>query len=374
MESKSSIRSLYVHFPFCETRCHYCDFYALDQNRSTPEENDQFLNALYQEACQSAPLLSSPLDSIFFGGGTPSLTSASAMRKSLAPLHLPSRIDQNTEWTLEANPSSVSVESLKEYRAFGVNRLSLGTQALSKDLLSWLGRVHGRDTALLALQNAFDAGFKNVSVDLMCGIPQQSFEDLETALKTLTSFPINHLSCYLLALPLHHRLFKELPSDDVQLSHLLFIDQWMREHGFIHYEISNFSKAGQEAKHNLNYWQGGSYLGLGPSAHSFCSQSATRSKNVSSLRKYVDLLLNHQSAQEWKETLTEEQKQIERWMLSLRLNTGFPAAWLQSESLQKRGAQFLEQGLLEEHPSRARYLRLTPRGYALSDQVIRAFI
>ncbi len=367
------MRSLYVHFPFCEAKCHYCDFYSLGTERTRPTDAGTFESALAREAQLSAERLSPELDTIFFGGGTPSMTPVESMARALAPLELTRRVTSATEWTMEANPSSVTAESLRDYHSFGVNRISMGVQALRPDLLEKLGRVHSRDAAFRALDAIFEAGFTNVSVDLLCGVPGQSVEDVARAIAELTTYPITHLSCYLLTLAKHHRMYPDLPNEEIQLSHLLKIDELMRAHGFIHYEISNFARPGRQARHNLAYWKGQSYLGLGPSAHSFDAPAGKRWKNVSSLHKYGQLLETGESPIEWEETLTEQQKELERWMLALRLDEGFPKDWLDQRALASAHAQqFQKEGLLEPHPEQVNRLRLTARGFALSDQIIAA--
>ncbi len=368
----SRISSLYVHFPFCEAKCHYCDFYSIGQERTREGDAGRFESALRREVEHMAPRLTPELDTIFFGGGTPSMTPPDSMARALEPLWRHTRVTPATEWTIEANPSSIERERMKAYRAFGVNRVSMGVQSMREDLLTRLGRVHSRDAALRALDDVFSAGFDNVSVDLLCGVPGQSLENVEEAMKALTRFPITHLSCYLLTLPPHHRMAKELPDEDTQLAHLLLIDRVMQGHGFEHYEISNFARPGRRARHNLRYWEGRSYLGLGPSAHSFDETAASRWKNVSSLHKYAELLERDQPAVEWTETLTPEQRNLERWMLALRLSEGFPAEWLDNELRRARAAQMTAEGLLEAHPDHPERLRLTARGFALSDQVIAA--
>jgi oxygen-independent coproporphyrinogen-3 oxidase len=366
------IESLYVHFPFCETKCHYCDFYSLGKDRARPSDPDLFEKALNRECAQSAELLAPRLDTIFFGGGTPSMTSPESMMRALEPLNLSSRIDDQTEWTMEANPSSIHYEAMKLYRQMGINRVSMGVQSMREEHLTLLGRVHSRQAAIEALTQVFEAGFENVSVDLLCGVPNQTLEDLESGMEALTGFPITHLSCYLLTLPKHHRMYPQLPDEETQLSHLLFIDKKMREKGFDHYEISNFAKPGKQARHNLHYWKGQSYLGLGPSAHSFDASLGKRWKNVSSLHRYSDLLNQGKSVMEWSEALTEEQSHLEKWMLALRLSDGFPASWLTTDLQKARAASFEAEGLLENHPERSQFRRLTPRGFALSDQIIAA--
>ncbi len=371
------MRSLYVHFPFCESKCHYCDFYSIGAERTAESDPLLFEGALRQEAAQMAsrlgPSVAPKLESIFFGGGTPSMTPPDSMRRALEPLKLASRVGPETEWTMEANPSSVDQARLEAYRALGVNRISMGVQALRPDLLTALGRVHSRDAAFRALDAIFAAGFTNVSVDLLCGVPNQKVSDVELAMEELTAYPITHLSCYLLTLPKTHRMFKDLPNEDEQLEHLLAIDRFMTGKGFEHYEISNFAKPGKRARHNLAYWTGKSYLALGPSAHSFDSHTGERWKNFSSLHKYAAKLGKNESVIEWTETLTAEQREMEKWLLALRLDEGFPNAWLDSEPRRKKAILLRETGLLEFHPTRTENLRLTPRGFAVSDQIISAF-
>lgn len=364
-------RSLYVHFPFCETKCHYCDFYSLGAEKTRESDKTLFAEALNRELDLRAPQLAPRMDTIFFGGGTPSMTDPKIMEEILDPIWKRTSVAPQTEWTLEANPSSVSRERLSAYRAMGVNRISMGVQALKDDLLKVLGRVHSRNDALRSLANLFEAGFKRVSVDLLCGVPGQSIHDLNEAIQTLTSFPIDHLSCYILTLPPHHRMYQQLPTSEIQLEHYLFVNQTLSDLGFEQYEISNYSKPGAQARHNLSYWRGDSYLGLGPSAHSFDSVSGMRWKNYSSLHRYGAALQNQSLPTEWTETLTQEQKNLEKWMLALRLSEGFPKDWVASLHLRAKIQRFEEHGWVETHPTQRDRLRLTPRGMALSDGIIR---
>ncbi|CAM6054748.1 unnamed protein product [Sphagnum tenellum] len=366
------MKSLYIHFPFCEAKCHYCDFYSLGRERTRPGDPEKFESALRAEIKQSSHFLSSPVDTLFFGGGTPSMTSVDSMARCVEDLRKRIEVTSQTEWTMEANPSSIDLESLKSYRMLGVNRISMGVQAMRPDLLTLLGRVHSREAVFEALENVFQAGLTNVSVDLLCGVPGQSTEDLKEALKLLTDFPITHLSCYLLTLPAHHQMYRRLPGEETQLEHLLLIHDWMTQKGFEHYEISNFAKPGKQARHNLHYWQGSSYLGLGPSAHSYRAETQERWKNVSSLHKYSKLLETGESPIEWTEKLTPRQLELEKWMLSLRLNEGFPTDWLASAYQRAQASSLQTLGLLEVHPRQRDRLRLTPKGFALSDQVIQA--
>ncbi|MBI3535705.1 MAG: radical SAM family heme chaperone HemW [Deltaproteobacteria bacterium] len=354
--------SLYIHFPFCESKCHYCDFYSLGKNKTKSENIMLFEKALNKECQIYHEKLAHPLKTIFFGGGTPSLTPPENMHKILAPLKLSEKTTPSTEWTIEANPSSINLEKLKGYKALGVNRISMGIQSLNQKHLKLLGRVHDRKQALNALTSIFKAGFKNVSVDLLCGVPTQTLQDLEHHLTELLTFPITHLSCYLLTLFKSNVLYPQLPNEETQLKHFLFVDQWLSAHGFEHYEISNYAKPGYRAKHNLNYWKGGSYLGLGPSAHSYCKDQEKRSKNTSLLNTYIKTLLENKKLPiEWEEILTPEQKELERWMLTLRLSDGFPTSWIKNQKQKEWLKKYQKEHIIEDaHVPCSKHFRLTP--------------
>lgn len=366
---------LYFHFPFCEARCHYCDFYALAKDRTNPEQVGQFERCLRREVELRSQEIAPTIQTIFFGGGTPSMTSPGAIRTILRPLFEVSHLADDAEWTMECNPSSITPEKLGLLRALGVNRLSFGVQSTQPELLHRLGRVHDREAAFRALEMAFILGFENISVDLMCGIPGQTLDEVRTSIEELTKYPITHLSCYLLTLPPHHPMAKDLPSEDVQLEHLLLIDAELRKRGFEHYEISNFARIGERpgqyrARHNLAYWKRKSYLGFGPSAHSYDAVHQHRWKNFSSLHRYAEFLEKDLFPVEWRESLTADQTRLEEWLLALRLEEGFPQTWITTDNQRSLIRSLMSAGKLEVHPEiRANY-RLTPLGLALSDKII----
>ena len=300
------------------------------------------------------------------------MTEPESQRRIFNELFKYARLAPGYEWTMEANPSSIELDQFRAYREIGINRISMGVQSLRNDHLLKLGRVHNEGAAIRALETVFKAGFDNVSTDLLCGVPGQTTDDLRAHLETLSSFPLTHLSIYLLTLTKTHSMYKDLPDEEEQLKHLLFIDEFMRKKGFEHYEISNFAKPGKQARHNLMYWTGGSYLAFGPSAHSFSGNTSERFKNFSSLHRYADELLKKNSLPvEWMETLTAEQKELEKWMLAIRLDRGFPRMWLMRESQRKKAETLLREGYLEPHPERSDYLRATARGFSMSDTLIR---
>jgi oxygen-independent coproporphyrinogen-3 oxidase len=372
--SFTGMSSLYFHFPFCETKCHYCDFYSLGLEKTKEGDASTFERAIIREVelQGEAGLIPDEIETIFLGGGTPSMTPPESMERIFSTLFKYTHLAKNAEWTMEANPSSIELEQFKRYKAIGINRVSMGVQSLRNDHLAQLGRVHNESAALKALDAVFSAGITNVSTDLLCGVPGQTVEDLRSHLEQLTQFPLNHLSIYLLTLTKTHKMYQDLPNEDEQLKHLLFIDSFMREQGFEHYEISNFARPGFRAKHNLVYWQGGSYLSFGPSAHSYNAEKRTRFKNVSSLHKYGELLLQDSKVpMEWEESLNDEQLELEKWMLAVRLADGFPKSWLTNSNQRTRAEVLVREGFLEAHPSTTENFRATPKGFAMSDAVIR---
>jgi len=369
VEVDASVKSLYIHCPFCRSKCHYCDFYSQETDKFGSAEVERFKYAMRLEIEKIAGLLAFSLRTIYVGGGTPSLFSAKDFEYILDPIK--QKIGSSTEFTVEVNPSSINRQKLFDYKAIGINRISIGIQSFNPGILTWLGRIHGREEALNALNDVFAESYENVSADLIAGIPNQTEEQLEEDLALLCSFPIKHISCYLLTLAENSRYYSCLPNDEDQLSHYLKIDEYLRNRNFRHYEVSNFCLPGFEARHNTNYWLGGSYLAVGPSAHSFDAKVGKRWKNVSSIEEYCKRLLTEQSPTEWEETLTEQQKEIERWMLLLRLDQGVPAEWIDSEHRKKLVADYVEQGLME-YLQRARTYRLTARGMAILDHVVSA--
>ena len=232
--------------------------------------------------------------------------------------------------------------------------------------------MHNEGEALAALDAVFQAGFTNVSTDLLCGVPGQTVADLENHLLKLMRFPITHLSIYLLTLLPRHSMYKELPNEEEQLKHLLFIDEFMKSRGFTHYEISNFCKPGFQARHNMAYWTHESYLSFGPSAHSYSKPNSIRFKNFSSLHKYAECLIQEKKLPvEWTESLSENDQELEKWLLAIRLDRGFPRDWIQSSNKHEKLKVLIEKGYLETHPEFPDRLRATPRGFAISDALVR---
>ena len=267
--------SLYVHIPYCVSKCPYCDF----NSHVVPEiPETSYTEALVQELNHYAQVDNwhgRTVRTIFFGGGTPSTFLPSSIERILDCAHGLFSIDSDCEITLEANPGTVDRENFAGYRAAGVNRISVGVQSFQSHLLKFLGRVHSAGEAVKALQVIGDAGFKNFSLDLIYANPGQTLQDLEKDLDTAISFQSPHLSAYNLTIeegtPFHHEYHSgriRLLSEDVEIAMAELIERRLNDAGLKRYEISNYARPGFHSRHNVNYWQGGDYLGIGAGAHS----------------------------------------------------------------------------------------------------------
>ena len=306
------MRGLYVHVPFCVKKCSYCDFY------SVPAQNglvDLYIQALMVE-CHSYLGLS--FDTLYVGGGTPSLLGADNLIRLIDGLHHAFDLSDLVEATVEVNPESATVRLLEAAKASGINRISVGVQSLSQQELEKVGRVHTAVQAIEVVGRAKKLGFRTVSADLMIGLPGQKWEMLRASLEALISLGIDHLSLYCLSLehgtPLALDPPADLPSDDMQADLFDRASQFLDRHAFVHYEISNFALGGHECLHNLNYWRGGEYLGLGPAAASHLG--GRRFRNRSDLHAYFDTPAHFV---EDVEELKIKDKAAEEAMLRLRL-------------------------------------------------------
>lgn len=280
---------IYIHIPFCRQKCHYCNFFSVVSKRHLPE----VAAAIVREAeLQRDYLKGAVVESVYFGGGTPSLLSPeflSAIMEAVARTHT---LSGDAEITLEANPDDVNRESLKSWKRLGINRLSMGVQSFDDEDLHYLNRVHSGGKALECIGLSQEAGFGNLTIDLIYGFPTLSDEKWERNLKTVIRMGIPHLSAYALtvepatALDVLIRRGKLAPVDEVQaVRHFGMLAQTMEAAGYLHYEISNLCTPGNFARHNTAYWKGVPYLGLGPSAHSF--NGSSRQWNVSDIKGYL---------------------------------------------------------------------------------------
>ncbi|MFZ1978903.1 MAG: radical SAM family heme chaperone HemW, partial [Bacteroidota bacterium] len=322
---------LYIHIPFCEHKCIYCDFYSLAPAvTSEPDQSqdtliDRFLASLGREIDLQGKKFRSAetYQTVFFGGGTPSLLTPAAIGKILQKLSAKFSIQPNAEITLETNPGTVNVQKLKNFRNTGINRLSVGVQSFLNDDLRFLTRIHSSETARSCIRDAFEAGFEDVSIDLIFSLPRQTIERWQYNLEQAVALHPTHLSCYSLIVEPNTPLFsmvqnKQLipldPETDAGLYQTTI--EFLSAHGYRQYEVSNFAKPGFESRHNMNYWNHTPYLGFGPSAHSYGDQK--RWWNISNLGSYNELLEHGQLPLAGSEELTQRQLHEETIFLGLR--------------------------------------------------------
>jgi len=319
--------SLYIHIPWCVRKCPYCDFNSHESRNGIPE--DLYVDALLKDLNEQLPRIwGRRLVSIFFGGGTPSLFSAQAIDKILTGVNTLMNIGPDIEITLEANPGTVDESRFIGFRQAGVNRLSLGIQSLQDEKLQRLGRIHHRDHALRAIDAAQKAGFDNMNLDLMHGLPGQSIADALHDLKDALAWNTPHLSWYQLTIEPNTVFYSKpprLPEDETLWDIQEEGKKIIAEQGLEQYEVSAYAKSGKECVHNLNYWEFGDYLGIGAGAHSKITdvdkQVITRHWQMRTPKDYLD----ESKAFVAKETILSEQDVIFEFMLNaLRLTNGVP--------------------------------------------------
>lgn len=311
-----------MHLPYCERKCRYCDFYSQTQFSGLPV----FLESLTKEINLKGqqPLFNSAqYDSVFIGGGTPSLLPPIDLQNLFDNLHKTFFIKNSAEITIECNPNSVSLEQLVQYKETGINRISFGVQSFDDSELQFLGRIHNANEAVKACELANKTDFDNISIDLIWGIPGQSPESWLKTLNTAIELGVKHISAYCLIYEENTPMYQDWKSgkilrmdEDAEAELYDILCKVMSDNGFEHYEISNFAKPGYKCLHNLMYWKGGDYLGFGPSAHSFVE--GKRSWNYSDLNKYIELLKKDELPVEAEETLTDTQILNEMIMLGFR--------------------------------------------------------
>ncbi len=368
---------IYVHIPFCRSKCEYCDFYSIGGSRDKRLVDD-YLQALNVHFKETGPRAADyVVDTVYFGGGTPSYFGADGLRRIFAEIQHRFRVDKDAEITFEANPDSVTVPLLKKLRAEGFNRMSLGVQSDDDAMLKRLGRPHNYEQARAAVQLARSYGFDNISLDLMYGLPGQTFEQWDQTLRHVLRLRPEHMSCYGLKVergtPLWtYRESADLPTDDVQADMYLAAVRILNEAGYEQYEISNFARPGFESRHNLKYWLGEEYVGFGPAAASdFAGKRYTYRPD---LGIYIRGLLSQDvSILSECETIPPRERAGEYVMLRLRTSRGIsPEEYEKSylmpfEPLLNVIRPMAESGYFLFQGGR---WRLTPEGFLLSNQII----
>ena len=315
---------IYIHVPFCRSKCQYCDFYSL----STKDDKlmDGYLNAICAHIKEAGALAPNyKVDTIYFGGGTPSFFGAEGMATILTYIRRSFDVDNNAEITFECNPDSVSDKLLHRLKAEGFNRVSLGIQTDNDDVLKKLGRPHTYGQAVAAFHRIRKAGFRNISVDLMYGLPGQTLREWQDTLEHVLTLNPEHISCYGLKVeegtPLYEvRNFANLPDDDAQADMYLAGIEILKSHGFRQYEISNFARKGLYSRHNMKYWTGGEYIGFGPSASSdFAGKRYTICRSV---QDYITGIKKKGQIIEEVQEIPPRERAGEYLMLRLRTTTG----------------------------------------------------
>lgn len=374
---------LYIHVPFCLKKCAYCDFYSIPVS---PTLADTYAEALLAEVRKISPKSCQPeiIETIYFGGGTPSLLPPAQVGRILEEAAKLFPLAGDCEITLEANPGTVNFENLKGFLDAGINRLSLGAQAFDDQELTLLGRLHQRREIMEAVTALRRAGFENFGLDLIFGIPGQTRESWKESLRQALALSPSHLSCYLLqmdeSVPLA-RLIAEGSlnglSEDEEADLYDVTMETLTENDFSHYEIANFALPGCECRHNLNYWNQGEYLGLGPGAVSFID--GRRYRNAPDVRAYIRSLSegNFPPGEEL-ENMGERELAAEALMLSLRMTAGVDVEKFEErygvsvfERFGEAITKGLEDGLLEYQKP---ILKLARRGFFLSNSVFREII
>ncbi len=378
--------SLYVHIPYCLVKCPYCDFNAYG-GRSWPEE--RYLDALcaeLQSAAEQPVWRDKRIETIYFGGGTPALFAPASIDRFLKLVSTLCRLAPELEMTLEADPASVTKETLSEFRAVGVNRLSLGVQSFQANLLKTLGRLHTQEDALQAMSWAREAGFSNLNIDIMFAVPGQTTALLAADLSRAFSCVPEHISIYNLTYEEHTPFFSQRQkgqlqpvTEDTEVSMYGQIQSACRAHDYQHYEISNFARPGFSSQHNTRYWTGQSYLGIGAGAHSFAHEQdwGMRWSNARTPKTYMDKALSYESTHSFEETLTRDQAIGEFLFLNLRQLNGFdPNAFTERFGMNlletfPQVTDFITEGLLQEEAGR---LKLTAEGLLVADTIFATFV
>ena len=364
------IRHLYVHIPFCLKICPYCSFYkeASDKNKT-----QRFLNALLAELDEHSARHPLQPQTIFFGGGTPSALSTPQLEYLLAGMRERLDLSVLTEWTLEMNPATVSLEKARTLRALGVNRISMGVQSWDAALLAVLGRVHTAAQAERSYELLREAGFDNVNLDLMFAIPTQTLAQWEATLEKSIALGPEHLSAYCLSYEedtaFFHRFQAGEYAQDKNWDADLFemtLDR-LEAAGYEPYEISNHARPGRECLHNLAYWEGADYLGLGPSA--FSTVGASRWENVADSEQYAARVFGGQAVAGFHEALDEATRLTEAIAFGLRTSRGVSLALL--EPWQAVVEEYVREGFASSDGER---LRLTRKGKLVADRLAEAFV
>jgi len=382
VKNNSDAIGIYIHIPFCLHKCDYCDFYSLPLNE--PDMLATYTRSLIAELQQRAEGIYPPVTTVYLGGGTPSLLSAKQVGKIIAAIYTNYQTCGDIEISMEANPATVKLQDLRELRAAGINRLSVGVQSFADAELKLLGRVHGGRQAMETLDAVRRAGFDNYNLDLIYGIPEQTLDAWQKNLNLSLKFEPQHISTYLLQLdectPMAGRVREgliKMLDDELEADMYYTSLDHMQKHGYDHYEISNFARSGYQCRHNLLYWQGREYLGIGSGAVSYLNRQ--RTLNQPDLSRYMeDIIADRPPSRDILECMDLRQLVADAIIVGLRLTAGIS----REDILHRFNCDILVeyrdiiekltiQGLLEIKNDR---MYLAKRAYFLSNQVLKQFV
>jgi len=365
---------IYIHTPFCRVKCMYCDFYSVaDKDFEMPSFFDALLKEI--ELCET-DTNNWTIDTIFIGGGTPSLTDPRHIEKLIRTLESKFDLSNVTEFTMEANPGEAPAERLKAFYDLGVNRLSMGVQSLEPDLLQFLTRIHGPEAVFKTFDGARKAGFDNINCDLIFNIPGQTMDIWKRDLQTIIDLNPEHLSCYSLTVEEGTQLYQyvnrgkvTMPSDDQSADLYLWTQSIMAKNGYEQYEISNWSKPENECRHNLHYWEIDPYLAFGPSAHGF--DGKIRFSNIRNLDGYIKNLGDGKSPRQDHYELSDKDRTNEMIGFGLRINNG-----VNLNQIPESFREAVNQSIIDNHSKWGGYLvieddriKLTSAGFAFADGI-----
>ncbi len=372
---------LYVHIPYCRQKCSYCDFNSYASMEGTVPE---YFNALNNEISSYSDMLQGfTVKTVFMGGGTPSYVDSKYIHQLMSSLNRHMNIEGDAEISIETNPGTLTEKKLSVYREAGINRLSIGLQAWQNSLLKYLGRIHNIEDFITNYKLALKAGFNNINVDLIFGIPGQSIKDWTDTIDNISQLDITHLSCYSLkieegtpfGLQLEKGKLKAVEDELDREMYWLAIEK-LRNNGFKQYEISNFAREGYECRHNLVYWNAEEYVGFGAGAHSYFNKK--RFNNVGDIHRYSSLINNNESTIENVQAIDEQDSMSEYMILRLRLVEGVLSKDFEqrfgvalSTKYSKQIERLVSSGLADFNGNK---LRLTQKGLDLANQAFVEFI
>ncbi len=372
---------LYIHIPFCKQKCLYCDFYSAKYSES---QANSYISVILKQLQE----LSQDFSSIYIGGGTPSILSLDLLDRLLSGLK--KIIKPDMEFTVEVNPESADEKKLRLFIERGVNRISIGAQSFDDKKLKALGRIHNAKQAAKAIELSKKSGFRNISIDMIFGVARENLKTWHAELKKAAGFNMQHISCYSLSYEKSTPLFrmrekKEVaPIDDEAMAEMYrYAMSYLHDKGFNHYEVSSFSKPGFECRHNLNYWDNDSYIGLGPSAVSYID--GARSENIARVEEYIDRYEKTVSLVTYRENLSGVRMAKETAAVKIRTKQGIDYGWfknktgfdfedIENDSLEELFKDRLLEYNVDKNTRERLGVRLTERGFLFSDTVSAAFL